>query len=189
MRKMSFVQWIAVAVAILVVGAFFFYGDFVNLFVPQASQPASQVISNETQTGDQAALDQQNQQNQMQNDMGSSTPAGAPATGGLQMKDTVVGTGAVAEPGDTITVNYTGRFTNGQVFDSSIPRGQPFVFVLGAGQVIPGWDQGVVGMKVGGQRTLTVPPELGYGPNDYGAIPGNSTLIFDIQLLDVKKPS
>lgn len=104
----------------------------------------------------------------------------------LIKQDVVVGTGAEAVPGKTVVVNYTGKFTNGQVFDSSIPRGEPFEFPLGAGKVIAGWDQGVAGMKVGGKRTLIVPPELGYGPNDYGPIPGNSVLIFDVELLGVK---
>ena len=105
----------------------------------------------------------------------------------LVSTDTVVGTGDTAESGDLVTVHYTGRFVDGRVFDSSIARGEPLQFVLGSGQVIAGWDQGIVGMKVGGKRTLSIPPELGYGPNDYGPIPGNSTLIFDIELLKVQK--
>ncbi|MBU6321568.1 MAG: FKBP-type peptidyl-prolyl cis-trans isomerase [Patescibacteria group bacterium] len=111
---------------------------------------------------------------------------------GLQTTDEVVGTGAVAEPGDTVTVNYVGAFTNGTVFDASAKHQETangFSFDLGAGHVIPGWDQGVVGMKVGGTRKLVVPPSLGYGPNDYGPIPGNSTLVFEIQLLKVEKGS
>jgi FKBP-type peptidyl-prolyl cis-trans isomerase len=101
--------------------------------------------------------------------------------------DTVVGTGDIAETGDLVTVHYTGKFTNGTVFDSSVARNEPFQFTLGKGQVIAGWDQGIVGMRVGGKRTLTIPPELGYGKNDYGPIPGNSTLIFDVELLKVQK--
>ncbi len=104
----------------------------------------------------------------------------------LGIIDTKVGTGKEAKAGDTITVNYTGKFTNGQVFDSSIPRGEPFVFKLGAGMVIKGWDQGFAGMKEGGKRILTVPPMMGYGMNDYHTIPGGSTLIFDIELLKVE---
>ena len=105
----------------------------------------------------------------------------------IKIQDTVIGTGFVAALGQRVTVHYTGRFTNGAVFDSSVARKEPFSFVLGTGQVIPGWDQGVVGMKVGGKRTLVIPPELAYGPNDYGPIPGNSILIFDIELLRVEK--
>lgn len=104
--------------------------------------------------------------------------------GRLVAQDEVIGTGAEAKAGDSITVNYTGRFQNGTVFDSSVGK-QPFTFTLGIGQVIPGWDQGVQGMKVGGKRLLVVPPNLAYGPNDYGPIPGNSTLIFEVELLKV----
>lgn len=100
--------------------------------------------------------------------------------------DQVVGTGDEAITGSTVTVNYIGHFVDGKVFDSSLARNEPFQFVLGSGQVIPGWDQGIVGMRVGGKRILTIPPELGYGPNDYGPIPGNSTLIFEVELLKVQ---
>jgi len=111
------------------------------------------------------------------------TTAETPAA--LGVADTVVGTGAEAQPGNTVTVNYVGHFTDGAVFDASANHGQPFSFVLGAGKVIAGWDQGIVGMKVGGTRVLTVPPQLGYGSADYGPIPGNSTLIFEVQLVQV----
>jgi len=104
----------------------------------------------------------------------------------LKIKDTVVGTGATAETGDTVTVNYTGTLNDGTKFDSSLNPGRtPFVFPLGAGQVIQGWDLGVVGMKVGGTRELTIPPALGYGANAFGPIPANSTLHFTITLLAV----
>lgn len=104
----------------------------------------------------------------------------------LQAKDIIVGTGTVATAGNDVTVHYTGVFTDGKKFDSSLDRGVPFTFKLGSGMVIKGWDMGVEGMKVGGKRILVVPPELGYGEKDYGPIPGNSTLIFEIELLDVK---
>jgi len=103
----------------------------------------------------------------------------------ILIQDSVVGTGQEALPGRQVTVEYTGKFTNGKVFDTSSGRG-PFTFVLGAGQVIQGWDRGVMGMKVGGKRTLMIPPEFGYGQNDYGPIPGGSTLIFDVELLKVE---
>lgn len=103
----------------------------------------------------------------------------------LKITDTVVGTGTVAAAGDTVTVNYTGTFDDGTKFDSSYDHGQPFSFVLGERNVIAGWDYGVLGMKVGGTRTLVVPPELGYGSSQYGPIPPNSTLHFTIQLLAV----
>ncbi|HRH26353.1 MAG TPA: FKBP-type peptidyl-prolyl cis-trans isomerase [Candidatus Paceibacterota bacterium] len=106
-------------------------------------------------------------------------------TNSLQVTDSVVGIGAEAVSGKTVTVHYTGKFTDGKVFDSSVGK-QPFSFILGAGQVIAGWDTGVAGMKVGGKRSLVIPSSLGYGPNDYGPIPGGSTLLFDVELLDVK---
>lgn len=103
----------------------------------------------------------------------------------LKIEDITVGEGEEAVAGKEVTVHYTGTFTNGTKFDSSVDRGEPFTFTLGAGRVIEGWDEGVAGMKVGGKRKLTVPPELGYGPNDYGSIPGGSTLLFDVELLEV----
>lgn len=102
-------------------------------------------------------------------------------------QDLVVGTGEEAKTGDRVVVHYTGRFVDGTIFDSSLTRNEPFQFVLGAGQVIQGWDVGLVGMKVGGKRVLSIPPELGYGMQDYGPIPGNSTLIFEIELLKVER--
>ncbi len=105
----------------------------------------------------------------------------------VDMSDLVVGTGAEAVSGKSISVNYTGTLTNGVVFDSSFQRNEPFTLTLGAGQVIPGWEQGLQGMKVGGTRVLTIPAELGYGAQGAGSvIPPNATLIFQVQLLDVK---
>lgn len=107
---------------------------------------------------------------------------------GLQYWDIVVGTGATATPGSTVKVHYSGFLTTGQKFDSSRDRGEPFSFPLGQGQVIKGWDEGVAGMKVGGQRQLRIPPQLGYGAEGAGAtIPPNATLIFDVELLGVEK--
>ena len=105
----------------------------------------------------------------------------------LEVVDLVVGDGAEATPGKTVSVHYTGTLTNGKKFDSSLDRGQPFKFPLGAGRVIKGWDQGVAGMKVGGKRKLTIPPHLGYGPRGAGGIiPPNATLVFEVELLEVK---
>ncbi len=103
----------------------------------------------------------------------------------LAVVDLVVGTGATAVAGDTLTVDYVGTLTNGQKFDSSYDRGTPFVFRLGAGAVIAGWDQGLVGMRVGGKRRLTIPPNLGYGNQQVGPIPPNSTLIFEVELVSI----
>lgn len=106
---------------------------------------------------------------------------------GLTYIDQVVGTGDLAVAGQTATVHYTGWLTNGQKFDSSVDRGQPFSFPLGAGRVIKGWDEGVQGMKVGGKRKLTIPSDLGYGARGAGGvIPPNATLIFDVELLGVR---
>jgi len=110
---------------------------------------------------------------------------------GLQYEDSVVGEGDEAQKGQSVTVHYTGWLFNegekGAKFDSSLDRRDPFVFSLGAGMVIRGWDEGVAGMKVGGERTLIIPAELGYGARGAGGvIPPNATLQFDVQLLAVK---
>jgi FKBP-type peptidyl-prolyl cis-trans isomerase len=108
----------------------------------------------------------------------------------LKITDDVVGTGAEAQTGDTVNVLYSGSLDNGTVFDASAKHGnQPFSFKLDAGDVIKGWDLGVVGMKVGGKRELVIPPELGYGASDYGPIPGNSTLHFTVELLSISTSS
>lgn len=113
------------------------------------------------------------------------TPGQLP--GGLQYIDVVIGSGDEARPGQNVSVHYTGWLTTGQKFDSSRDRGQPFTFQLGGGQVIQGWDQGVAGMRVGGQRRLTIPPTMGYGASGAGGvIPPNATLIFDVELLGVR---
>jgi FKBP-type peptidyl-prolyl cis-trans isomerase len=110
---------------------------------------------------------------------------------GLKYTDTKTGDGATARAGNKVSVHYTGWLSDngakGKKFDSSVDRGQPFQFTLGAHQVISGWDEGVAGMKVGGKRTLIIPPELGYGSRGAGgAIPPNATLIFDVDLLQVQ---
>lgn len=112
----------------------------------------------------------------------------------LVKKDTVVGEGREAEPGFNVTVHYTGWLYDpskpdgkGTKFDSSVDRGDPFVFFLGGGQVIRGWDEGFAGMKIGGKRTLIIPPEYGYGARGAGGvIPPNATLVFDVELLGIK---
>ena len=106
---------------------------------------------------------------------------------GLEYTETEAGTGAQASAGKTVSVHYTGKLTNGKVFDSSYTRGEPIAFKLGVGQVIKGWDEGIALMKVGGKATLTIPPELGYGARGAGGvIPPNATLIFDVELVSVK---
>ena len=118
----------------------------------------------------------------------STTPSeAAPAAGELKITDKVVGKGATAKAGDTVTVDYTGWLMDGTKFDSSIDRKQPFTFPLGGGQVIPGWDKGVQGMKVGGTRILVIPPDLAYGDQGAGGvIPPGATLKFEVKLLKVE---
>ena len=109
-----------------------------------------------------------------------------PTPTGLTIEDLVIGDGAAAAAGQQVKVHYTGWLTNGTKFDSSKDRNEPFVFPLGAGRVIKGWDEGVQGMKVGGKRKLTIPPALGYGARGAGGvIPPNATLVFEVELLGV----
>jgi FKBP-type peptidyl-prolyl cis-trans isomerase len=105
---------------------------------------------------------------------------------GLRMQDLIVGTGQEVKNRDTVTVNYLGTLLDGTKFDSSYDRNQSFTTQIGVGQVIKGWDEGIVGMKVGGKRKLTVPAALGYGDQPAGSIPPNSTLVFEVELLGVK---
>ncbi len=105
----------------------------------------------------------------------------------LKITDHEVGNGKEAANGSKVSVHYTGTLTDGSKFDSSLDRGDPFDFVLGKGMVIPGWERGIAGMKVGGKRRLEIPPDLGYGPRGFPpVIPPNATLIFEVELIDVK---
>jgi FKBP-type peptidyl-prolyl cis-trans isomerase FkpA len=155
---------IAVVVALVVVALFFVFGN-----------PLGFMTSDTTQSGDTSGILP-----------GDTQPAAS--SSGLSVQDTTVGTGAAAQPGDTLTVNYTGKLADGTVFDTSVGK-QPFTFTLGAGQVIPGWDQGLVGMQVGGERTLVIPPALAYGAQAVGPIPANSTLTFDVTLISITPAS
>ncbi len=180
---------IAVALAVVVALALLFFGPALFAFIngSPAAGTASSTQATDQMAGQAAQAPTTNQP----------TTAGVPAQQAMQYpdhvtelegKDITVGTGATAEAGDTVTVQYVGMFPDGKVFDASKNHGdQGFSFKLGAGQVIKGWDQGVAGMKVGGERLLIIPPSLGYGSQDNGPIPANSTLVFQVQLLDVKK--
>ncbi len=106
--------------------------------------------------------------------------------GQLIVQDTVVGAGAEATVGSVVLVHYTGMFQDGTTFDSSV-GGQPYRFVVGGGQVIPGWDQGIQGMREGGTRLLIIPPDLAYGSEGYGPIPPNATLVFEVELVDIEE--
>jgi FKBP-type peptidyl-prolyl cis-trans isomerase len=104
----------------------------------------------------------------------------------LVIDDIVIGTGEEVKEGDTVSVHYIGTLPDGTEFDNSNKRGEPFEFTVGEGRVIKGWEDGLVGMKVGGQRILVIPPELAYGSQAMGPIPANSTLVFAIELLEIK---
>ena len=199
MRKLSKGEGIAVWIAVIVVFSTFLFGNnLFNFFSPKkasvesAMEQHQPVDSMDKLNTPQPTLDSTHSTGSGQEGSPQATPITTKLTptsmqnNGLIITDERVGSGAEAVAGKTITVNYSGTFTNGTKFDSSYDRGQPFTFALGAGQVIAGWDQGFAGMKVGGKRKIVVPPQLGYGPNTYGPIPGNSTLIFEVELLDVK---
>ena len=184
MRVLSKKEWIAVTLAIVVVVLFLgarFFMDFTSSNSTIANINATTGSLDTTKSNPITSPDQN-----INNDATNTNSTNNMAAN-LIVKDVKVGTGAEAKAGDLVSVNYTGKFADGKVFDSSIPRGQPFQFTLGAGQVIAGWDQGVAGMKVGGERTLVIPPSLGYGANGYPpVIPPNSTLYFDVTLTAVQ---
>jgi FKBP-type peptidyl-prolyl cis-trans isomerase FkpA len=181
---------IAVAIAVVIALVFLFLGP--NILALFSAYPASstaaatstQPITQNLQTATTSIMDNSASSN-------SNALSGIPANPTqLMTKDEVVGTGSEAQVGDTVTVNYVGMLTNGTIFDASANHGTTgFTFPLGAGQVIKGWDEGVVGMKVGGKRELVIPASLGYGNQAVGSIPANSTLVFEIELLNVQSGS
>jgi FKBP-type peptidyl-prolyl cis-trans isomerase len=171
MKKLETREWIGVTVAVIAAITLFFGNTIWNsLFKKQPTeQPVTSLInSNPTGTSTQSAM------------------KNISTTAGLEIYDMNVGTGAEAVAGKKVTAHYVGTLTDGTKFDSSLDRGQPFEFNLGAGQVIKGWDVSIAGMKVGGIRTLVIAPEFGYGAQAIGSIPANSTLVFQVQLLEVK---
>ena len=158
----NFVAAVAIGVLVLVIFAYFIFG------LNGSTAPTS----NTTDT------------------MVIPTAQQAPTTAGsnekLQVVDEKIGTGNPVKSGDTVDINYVGTLTNGTKFDASADHGGPFTTQIGVGKVIKGWDEGVVGMKVGGKRKLTIPPSLGYGDQAMGSIPANSTLIFEVELVKIK---
>jgi FKBP-type peptidyl-prolyl cis-trans isomerase len=157
MKNLSKSQSVAVFVSVAVVAYLLFGGQLMSFLNPQAIN-----------TDNQQTMTEENQQ-------------------GIASQDIKTGEGDVAEAGDTLTVHYVGTLTDGRVFDSSVDRGTPFVFTLGTGQVIRGWDEGMEGMRVGGRRLLVLSPEYAYGASAVGSIPANSTLVFEVELLNVEK--
>ncbi|MDB5189101.1 MAG: FKBP-type peptidylprolyl cis-trans isomerase [Parcubacteria group bacterium] len=171
---------VAVTLAVVISMAFLFLGPSIfRPFQPQARATVEQVTTDTmaTTSDSTSAAAPQGQ------------PQGAAVSGPLPTKltitDEIVGTGPAAKAGDTVTVNYVGSLPDGTVFDASAKHGQAFSFQLGAQQVIAGWDQGLVGMKVGGKRKLVIPPDMAYGNRDLGVIPPNSTLVFEVELVKI----
>lgn len=171
MKKLTQTQWIGVGVALVVALGLFYYGSD-SIFGTKSSQTAA--VAGADQNANQTPVNIINK-----NVTNISTIKG------LEIYDEAVGTGDTVVAGKEIAVHYIGTLTNGTKFDSSLDRKQPFIFTLGAGQVIKGWDLGVAGMKVGGVRKLVISPELGYGSQVAGTIPANSTLVFEVQLLGI----
>ncbi|MEK7602203.1 MAG: FKBP-type peptidyl-prolyl cis-trans isomerase [Patescibacteria group bacterium] len=171
---------VAVTLALVVAVAFLFFGPAIfTPFQPQTQQaPDSLTASTTMETEGQGVTLGESSQGGAQQQ-----PQQLPTT--LTVTDEVVGTGAEAKAGDTVTMNYVGSLPDGTVFDASAKHGQAFTFTLGVGQVISGWDKGIVGMKVGGKRKLIIPPDMAYGNRDLGSIPPNSTLIFEVEMVKI----
>ncbi|MBP7741294.1 MAG: FKBP-type peptidyl-prolyl cis-trans isomerase [Candidatus Pacebacteria bacterium] len=175
---------VAIALAVIVaVGLLFFGGNILAFISPKTATEGDPQFATTTLPTNSTAPTSMNPNDAAP--QGAPLPTELPTT--LTATDEVVGTGAVATAGTSVTVHYVGMLPDGTVFDSSKSHGQPFTFQLGAGQVIRGWDEGVAGMKVGGKRQLIIPPSMGYGSQGAGGvIPPNATLIFEVELLDVK---
>ena len=160
MKNLNKNQWIAVSIGLVLLAYLLFTAPIMNFFNSATGAGGS-----------------------------TSSDAQVSPTTGVMVKDEVVGQGSVVEPGDILTAHYVGTLEDGKVFDSSLDRGTPITFTIGVGQVIRGWDEGLMGMRVGGKRLLKITPEYGYGAEQAGAIPPNSTLIFAVELLNDQKPA
>jgi len=174
-NKLSFNQWLAVAVSLVAVFVIMFSSFRLSSHFEIPEFFKVQNTSNINVNEENNLMLEENLKPKFPISAGES----------LEKQDLVVGTGKEALENSRVVVNYEGFLVDGTKFDSSYDRNEPFVFNLGAGEVIVGWDQGVVGMKVGGKRKLVIPPSLGYGSADLGVIPPNSTLVFEIELLKV----
>ncbi|MDB5195555.1 MAG: fbp [Parcubacteria group bacterium] len=172
---------VAVTLAVVVAVAFLFFGP--SIFTPFGSATTQTASTTDIANTQPMATSSDNLN---QGTPSAQTPQKLPTT--LTVTDEVVGTGVAAKAGDTVAVNYVGMLPDGTVFDASARYPETkggFVFQLGAGRVISGWDQGLVGMKVGGKRQLIIPPDMAYGPQGQGPIPPNATLIFEVELVKI----
>lgn len=175
---------IAVAIAVVVALGLLFFGP--RIFAPFSSQEPLTALT-ATTTDMTASTTGTMLDTSMDSSLSNPAPIPNPLPTTLTVTDSVEGTGVEATPGSQVTLNYVGMLPDGTVFDASAAHGQPFTFTLGAGQVIQGWDQGIAGMKVGGQRRLIIPADLAYGNQAVGGvIPANATLIFDVELVNVQ---
>jgi FKBP-type peptidyl-prolyl cis-trans isomerase len=177
MKQLSQHESIAIVVALAVVTATFF-GVFTNLFT-QGTNTA--VPAKDTPV----TIDTANDPNGASKALAEAMDATGAVTD-LLIEDTTVGTGREVKKGDTVSVHYVGMLQDGTRFDDSAARGEPFVFTVGVGSVIPGWDKGIIGMRVGGERVLVIPASMAYGERGIGVVPPNATLLFAIKLLEVK---
>ena len=179
MRSFKMREWTAVGVALVGAGMLFFGGNIWQFItggnIPNpAGEVARPITSNLTNNSDDPVKQQKEQMTNIS------------TTDGLEIYDEKVGAGAEAVAGKTVSTHYVGTLADGTKFDSSVDRETPFQFILGRGQVIKGWDTGVLGMKVGEKRKLIIAPSLGYGQAAVGPIPPNSTLIFEVELLGIQ---
>ncbi|HET8574588.1 MAG TPA: FKBP-type peptidyl-prolyl cis-trans isomerase [Candidatus Paceibacterota bacterium] len=189
---MKSVIGLAIILAALLGLSYWGYLEFSHQHLAGQSAGATSTQTEIATTTKANTINTENNNTMDQNTGGSSTGIGNSSQAGegqLMISDITVGTGTEAEQGDTVFVTYTGTLANGTVFDASSKHGgQPFSFTLGSGQVIPGWEQGILGMKVGGKRKLVIPPSLAYGANGIpGAIPPNATLTFVVELTNVEQ--
>jgi peptidylprolyl isomerase len=180
-----------IVIVVVAVAVYYFRGPKNRQLSNQPDNRPVQSQSNSSQSADLSALtagvmpQQENAVTSSQTENPVPTDSSATQATSLQITTLKEGAGAGAKAGNKLTVHYIGTLASGTKFDSSRERGEPFIFTLGAGEVIRGWDQGMVGMKVGETRKLVIPPALGYGSANMGAIPPNSTLIFEVELLKI----
>ncbi|MCR4311351.1 MAG: FKBP-type peptidyl-prolyl cis-trans isomerase [Candidatus Taylorbacteria bacterium] len=170
MSKLKIDEGVAIGVTLVAVFGLLFFGNFIFQFMKGDSTTAKKTDVQSASVADAEA---------------SATLSGTVT--GLVMQDVVAGEGEDVKVGNTISVHYRGKLLDGAEFDNSYDRGEPITFTVGNGDLIRGFDQGVVGMRVGGKRVITIPPEMAYGAQAVGGIPANATLVFEVELVEVKK--